>query len=130
MAEWDGLITVGRIARPHGLRGHVVVNPETDFPDERFRAGERLWLRRGAEPEAVCIEEARFHQGRPIVRFAGVASIDDAEALGRGDLRAEVEGLGPLPDGISGTATWSVAWCGPWAGPRWERWRGWTATWR
>ena len=30
---------VGRIARPHGLRGQVVVNPETDFVEERFRRG-------------------------------------------------------------------------------------------
>ena len=33
------MVLVGRVARPHGLRGHVVVNPETDFVDERFPAG-------------------------------------------------------------------------------------------
>ncbi len=35
-------LVVGRVARPHGLRGQVIVNPETDFPDERFRVGEVL----------------------------------------------------------------------------------------
>ena len=33
------MVLVGRIARPHGLRGDVVVNPETDFVEERFRRG-------------------------------------------------------------------------------------------
>ena len=30
----DNLVLVGRIAKPHGLRGDVVVNPETDFVEE------------------------------------------------------------------------------------------------
>ena len=30
---------VGRIARAHGIRGQVIVNLDTDFPDERFRPG-------------------------------------------------------------------------------------------
>lgn len=98
MIEWDALVTVGVIARTHGLRGHVVVNPETDFPDDRYRPGVELWIRRGPAPEAMRIAEARFHLGRPIVRFEGIESIEAAEALGRGDLRADVATLDPLPD--------------------------------
>jgi 16S rRNA processing protein RimM len=98
MADWDALVTVGRIARPHGLRGHVVVNLETDFPEERFRVGERVWVRRTSEVEVLRIEEARFHQGRPVVRFAGVATVEQAEALGRGDLRVDPADLPPLPE--------------------------------
>ena len=29
--EWDRMVLVGRIARPHGIRGHVIVTPDTDF---------------------------------------------------------------------------------------------------
>ena len=44
------MVLVGRIARPHGLRGQVVVNPETDFVEERFAAGAALWTgRRGGD---------------------------------------------------------------------------------
>jgi len=32
--DWDEMALVGRIARPHGLRGQVVINPETDFVEE------------------------------------------------------------------------------------------------
>ena len=97
--EWDALVTVGRIARPHGLRGHVVVNLETDFPEQRYRPGVELWVLRGERPEALRLAEARFQSGRPVIRFEGVETIEAAEALGRGDLRADVAGLDPLPDG-------------------------------
>ena len=40
--EWDDMVLVGRIARPHGLRGQVVVNPETDFVEERFAGGRHV----------------------------------------------------------------------------------------
>ena len=43
--NWDDLVLVGRIARPHGLKGHVLVNPETDFAEERFVEGATLWTR-------------------------------------------------------------------------------------
>ena len=32
-------LVVGRIARPHGLRGEVSVQVHTDEPDRRFAAG-------------------------------------------------------------------------------------------
>ncbi|MCU0255590.1 MAG: ribosome maturation factor RimM [Vicinamibacterales bacterium] len=95
--DWDALTTVGRIARTHGLRGQVVVNLETDFPEARYQVGTQLWLRRGAAPEAFRIAEVRFHQGRPILRFDGIESIEAAEALGRGDLRADPATFEPLP---------------------------------
>jgi len=40
--NWASMALVGRIARPHGNRGEVIVNPETDFPEARFRLGEIL----------------------------------------------------------------------------------------
>jgi ribosomal 30S subunit maturation factor RimM len=37
--DWDDLILVGVVARTHGNKGHVIVNPHTDFLEERFRVG-------------------------------------------------------------------------------------------
>ena len=45
-AKWDEMALVGRIARPHGIRGQVIVNPETDFPEERFQPGAELFVER------------------------------------------------------------------------------------
>ena len=47
------MVVVGRIARAHGNRGQVIVDPATDFPDERFKAGSVLFIRRGEATEAV-----------------------------------------------------------------------------
>ena len=38
----EDLLLVGRVARPHGIRGQVIVNPETDFLEDRFRSGQVL----------------------------------------------------------------------------------------
>ena len=38
----EDLLLVGRVARPHGIRGQVVVSPETDFVEKRFQAGQIL----------------------------------------------------------------------------------------
>ena len=42
MPDWDVMAVVGRVARPHGIRGQVIVNPETDFPGERVQPGAEL----------------------------------------------------------------------------------------
>ena len=47
---WDDMVVVGRIARPHGLRGHVIVNPDTDFVETRFRPGADVWIRTAGGP--------------------------------------------------------------------------------
>lgn len=97
---WDAMVVVGTIARTHGLRGEVVVNPETDFPDERFAVGGLLHAQPHGEPVTLRVQSVRFHRGRPIIGFEGVGSIEDAEALGRGELRAEPDVPGGRPEGV------------------------------
>lgn len=95
----DDLVLVGRIARTHGLRGHVIVNPETDCPEERFVAGRVLRLEAAGRSQAITIDSVRFHQGRPIIGFSGIATMDDAEALLGAELRVPEAELPPLPAG-------------------------------
>jgi 16S rRNA processing protein RimM len=88
----DELLLVGTIARPHGLRGGVIVNPDTDFAADRFRPG--VVLRVGPLADAAAgvprrILEARFHQGRPVT---------DAEPLAGCGLYLPAGALGPLPE--------------------------------
>ena len=100
MAEaWDDLVLVGRIARTHGHRGAVIVHPDTDFPEERFVAGARLWLLRAGKPVEVSIVDAWFHNGRPIVTIEGVDSMNDAELLRGAEVRVPEATLKPLPEG-------------------------------
>jgi 16S rRNA processing protein RimM len=77
-------VLVGTIERPHGLRGEVAVNAITDFPEERFVPGATLLAARaGRTPDGTStlrIDEVRWHKGRALVRFAGVESVEAAEA--------------------------------------------------
>ena len=99
MAEWEEMALVGRVARAHGNRGQVIVDPVTDFPDERFSRGSLLFIRRDHRIEPVTIEAVRFHRGRPILGLAGVDTMNAAEALAGAELRVDAAMLRPLPGG-------------------------------
>lgn len=91
------MVVVGRIARPHGLQGQVIVNPETDFVEDRFAVGARLWTRDG--DEALTISSIRVQGGRPVVAFEGFSRIEDVEGLAGQELRIPEEMLQPLAPG-------------------------------
>jgi 16S rRNA processing protein RimM len=96
---WERMALVGLIARAHGNRGQVIVNPETDFPDERFRPGAVLFVERGGTVEPLTVTTVRFHRERPIIGIEGIDTMDAAEALAGCELRIPVDRLVPLPDG-------------------------------
>jgi 16S rRNA processing protein RimM len=77
----DQRVTVGRIIRPQGNRGQVVVAPETDFAERRFAPGTTFDVAAPDGPRTLTIVESRPHDARWVIGFAGVASIDDAERL-------------------------------------------------
>ena len=93
------MAAVGRIARAHGIRGQVIVNPHTDFPDARFRVGAEVFIEGDGVVKALTVTSARFHRHRPIIGIAGVETMNDAEMLAGLELRVPVEQLPALPDG-------------------------------
>ena len=78
------LLEVGRIIKPHGIRGEVIVDLVTNRP-ERLDAGSVL------SSDAGDLEVLRStpHQNRWIVAFAGVTDRNRAEELRGTVLRAE-----------------------------------------
>src|SRR5438132_598003 len=90
---------VGWIARAHGNRGQVIVNPETDFPQERFQPGAELFTERGGRVEMMSITTVRFQQNRPVIGLYGVDNMNAAEELAGSELRVPREWLAPLPTG-------------------------------
>ena len=91
------MILVGRVARAHGNKGQVIVNPETDFPDERFTVGQVLAVEQAGLTTERRIAAVRFQQGRPIIAFEGVETMNDAEGLAGAELKVKAEALPPLP---------------------------------
>jgi 16S rRNA processing protein RimM len=73
-------LVVGRIGRPHGIRGEVSVEVRTDEPELRFKAGTVL----ATEPAAagpLTVQSRRWHTGRLLISFTGIAGRDQAEGL-------------------------------------------------
>lgn len=99
MSEWDDMVLVGRIARAHGIRGQVIVDPATDFPEERFKPGSVLSIQRGGAIEALTVGQVRFHRGRPIIGLEGIETMNAAETLAGTELRVSIQSLQPLPPG-------------------------------
>ena len=93
------LLLIGRVARAHGNKGQVIVNLDTDFPEERFAEGNTLIVEHGGTSTPRRIASVRFHQGRPVIALEGIESMDDAEALAGAELKMPATALGPLPDG-------------------------------
>ena len=95
--KWEQMALVGWIARAHGIRGQVIVNPETDFPDERFHPGAELFIERGGRVETLTVTTARFHRERPVIGIAGVETMNAADSLAGQELRVPIDRLAALP---------------------------------
>ncbi|MCZ0933680.1 MAG: ribosome maturation factor RimM [Gemmatimonadetes bacterium] len=101
----DAPVIVARIVRPHGIRGGLLLEAETDHAEALFRAGRRLQLidartDTGAPPpRALTLETARLHGGRWLVEVREVADRTVAERLRGARLAVPREELPELPDG-------------------------------
>ena len=77
-------VVVGRVGKPHGLRGEVTVDVRTDEPERRFAVGATL----RAEPpsgsasslRSLTVASTRWHQGVLLAGFEELPDRDTAEA--------------------------------------------------
>ena len=91
------MVIVGRIVRPQGHRGQVVVDLETDCPERRYQPGATVYALRDGLVVPLTIETSRPHQGRWVMGVRGVESMNDAETWRGTELRvpeAALETLG------------------------------------
>jgi len=77
-------VVVGRIGKPHGLRGEVTVEVRTDEPDRRFAVGTTVRAERpsgGQAPwPALTVTGARWHQATLLLRFEELTDRTAAES--------------------------------------------------
>jgi 16S rRNA processing protein RimM len=90
------LLAVGRVLRPHGIRGELLLEPLTDFP-ERLNEVATVYLGEAAEPHALT--QARMHRGQILIRLGDCADRDCAEAWRGQVVQIEAEAAAPLPPG-------------------------------
>ncbi len=90
-------LVVGRVGRPHGIRGEVTVQVRTDDPDLRFAPGSVLATEPGARGP-LTVAASRWHSGRLLVRFAGYADRSQSEELRGTLLCIDSAEVGPAAD--------------------------------
>lgn len=77
----DDLVAVAVAVKTRGLRGEVVANLLTDFP-ERFEKLEKLIaVGKDGSRTTLALEDHWFQSGRIVLKFAGYDSIEAASAL-------------------------------------------------
>ena len=88
-------VAVGRIGRPHGVRGEVTVTVLSDV-STRFDPGAVVRLEDG---RVLTVSAARRHAGGLLVTFAEVRDRDAAKALAGRTLVVPTSASPPLPEG-------------------------------
>ena len=78
----DGIVVMGRILAPHGVRGWIKVQPVSEVPEALLDYA-TWWMRPAHDPawREVRKTAGRMHSGVLLVALAGVASREDALAL-------------------------------------------------
>jgi 16S rRNA processing protein RimM len=93
------LVTIGRVVKPQGRKGELLVEPLSDRPD-RFPTLRRVYLPGPAGGARVAqVANCWPHKGRFVVKLEGVDGIDAAETLRGSELRIAEDELLPLPEG-------------------------------
>jgi 16S rRNA processing protein RimM len=77
LQDW---VAIGRLWRTRGIRGELLGQLDSTEigREEKLR---EVALEVGGQRRAMRIEEVWRHDGRPVFKFAGIDSINDAEAL-------------------------------------------------
>jgi 16S rRNA processing protein RimM len=87
-------VVVGRVGKPHGLRGEVTVEVRTDEPERRYADGSvlRVEAPRGSafSHRSLTVRRSRSHQGVLLVTFSELADRTAAEAARGVLLHADV----------------------------------------
>ncbi len=81
----EDLVVIARISKPRGLKGEVVADVLTDFP-ERFDDTHEVVVRTADGQRPSSIERFFFQKGRVVLKLAGFDSVEAAETLRNADV--------------------------------------------
>ncbi len=101
-ASVPSFLILGRIARPHGVRGEINVQIVTAYP-ERISDLEQVYI--GRDPydasgaTAFTLSGVRRHRGAVLIRLEGITTREDAERYRDQFLMVALDNAVPLEEG-------------------------------
>jgi 16S rRNA processing protein RimM len=95
-----GYLLLGKVLRPHGVRGELRVSTLTDFP-ERIDSLENVYLGNSPEdttPKPYPVESVRLHQDYILLKFKNVPDRNAAELLRDLYVMIDIANAAPLDE--------------------------------
>jgi 16S rRNA processing protein RimM len=93
------LITIGRVQKPHGVKGEVKIEPLTDHAG-RFRGLHRVFLTSGkGKQQELAVRSVRYLGDAPLLLLAGYDGPEAAQELNGWLVQIPEEEALPLPEG-------------------------------
>ncbi|NLP50584.1 ribosome maturation factor RimM [Bacillus sp. RO1] len=98
MSKW---FNVGKLVNTHGIKGEVRVVSRTDFPDERYKKGNLLYLflPNEKEPVEVKVASRRVHKSFDLLTFEGFHNVNEVEKFKGAIVKVPEDQLGELEEG-------------------------------
>ncbi|MFC5471987.1 ribosome maturation factor RimM [Cohnella suwonensis] len=96
----ERLLNIGKVVNTHGIKGELRIWPQTDFPDVRFKKGNKLLM---LSPDnggtlTVEIEAAREQKNMFVVKFKGFDNINEVEKYKGWELKVGEDERVPLEE--------------------------------
>lgn len=98
MEKW---FNVGKIVNTQGIKGEVRVISTTDFPEERYKKGNVLFLflPKNETPVQLTIKSHRKHKNFDLLLFEGYENINEVEKFRDGIIKVPESQLVELDEG-------------------------------
>src|SRR5690625_3660508 len=80
------MITIGYVQKPFGIKGELKVKVETDFVEERFKKGNKIFLIHDGQKHEYEIESSRMHQKSLLLKLKGLDDLNAVENMHRAEI--------------------------------------------
>jgi 16S rRNA processing protein RimM len=77
----ERLLNIGKVVNTHGIKGEIKIWPQTDFPEVRFKAGNKLMMvpPDGGQPITIEIISSREQKKMFVLKIKGFDNINQVE---------------------------------------------------
>lgn len=95
----EQLLTVGKLVNTHGIKGEIKVLSHTDFPEQRFAPGKKLYLiPTNGNSFWITIISVRLHKEMYILKVEGFNNINEVEKYKGSILKVSKDDVVELPE--------------------------------
>lgn len=92
-------ISIGKIINTHGIKGELKVESWSDFDEERYEKGNRVYIYHGGQYLPFTAKACRFHKNHTLVTLEEIDSINTAEQYKNDLICIDADDREDLPEG-------------------------------